>query len=172
MKEAGFTTPLLLAPQTSYVLHESEKGHKRWSESSLRRRSKSLSSLLQKMDELYSLPPIALTYWKPKHCLRTYRLDIPSYQLGVNVKTEDLIVDKFVNEQSIQAMKKLIKLLNSLDRKAYGIRPLLDVDEIARLIRRRYTKAYEPVILEELKSRGFNVKQRKRSMRDYYMRRY
>jgi len=172
MKESGFTTPLLLAPQTSYVLHESEKEHKRWSESSLRRGSKSLSSLLQKMDELYSLPPIALIYWKPKHCLRTYRLDVPSYQLGVDVKTEDLIVDKFVNEKGIQAMKHLIELLNSLDRKAYGIRPLLDVDEIARLIRRRYTRAYEPVIFEELKSHGFNVEQRKRSMRDYYMRRY
>ena len=173
MNEPGFTTPLLLAPQTCYVIHEAKKGYKHWSESNLRNRShESLVPLLDKMDELYGLPPIAITYWKPKHGIRTYRLDIPSYLLGYDGKCENLTRDQFADSETINAMKELIGTLNWLDKKAYGIRPLVDVDEIARLAHRRYRRAYEPVILEELRTHGFEVEQRKRSMRDYFMRRY
>lgn len=172
MKEPGFTTPLLLAPQTCYVMQEVEEGHKRWSESHLRvASSESLKPLLEEMDKLYSLPPIALTYWKPKHGLRTYRLDVPSNLLGHKGKCEDLTGDEYVDLDVVNDMKGLVAKLNWLDKADYGIRPLIDVDEIARLIHRTYRRAYEPVILEELKEYGFDVKPRKRSIRDFFMRR-
>ena len=171
-KEPGFTTPLLLAPQTCYIGGEGER-HKKWSESHLRTKSpKEFNLLLEEMDVLYSLPPIALTYWKPKHCLRTYRLDIPSNILGCNARCDELTSDKLAGPEAIKSMEELIGSLNWLDKEAYGIGPLLEVDEIVRFTQNKYKSTYERVILEELKAHGIDVKIKKRSLRDELMRRY
>jgi hypothetical protein len=168
--EPGFTKPLLLAPQTCYVPHERGRS---WSESYLRTKSPEvLAPFLKEVDKLYDLPPVALTYWKPKHGLRTYRLDVPSAMLGCADKCGSMMTDKFASPIQIEAMKKLIAILNGLENEAYGMAPLLAVDEIVRLDHGRYKTAYEPIILEELKAHGHNVKLRKRSVRDIFMRRY
>ncbi len=173
MNTSGFTTPLLLAPQTCYVIQEDKENRRHWSESRFRRSSsRTLVPLFKEIDKTYELPPIALTYWKPKHGLRTYRLDIPSNLLGYNIKCDDLIKDEFVSSKAIASMKDLVAILNWLDNEAYGIRPLVDVDEITRLIRSRYKSAYEPAIQEELKLHGLDFKSRKRNARDDLMRRY
>jgi hypothetical protein len=168
--EPGFTKPLLLAPQTCYVPHERGRS---WNESYLRTKSpETLMPFLEEVDKLYDLPPIALTYWKPKHGLRIYRLDVPSAMLGCADKCGSLTTDKFASPIQIEAMKKLIATLNGLENEAYGIVLLLTVDEIVRLDHGRYKTVYEPIILKELKAHGHDVKLRKRSVRDIFMRRY
>jgi len=173
MKDAGFTTPLILAPQTCYATQEVKMGRRRWNDANLWvRPPETLIPLFKEIGRLYGLPPIAVTYWKPRHCLRTYRLDVPSNLLGYDAECGDLTSDKFADSNVVDRMKDLVATLNWLDREAYGIRPLVDVDEIVRLVRRRYKTAYEPVISEELKSHGFDAKPRKRSVREDFMRRY
>ena len=172
-EKPGFTTPLLLAPQICYAMQEVKGGRRRWSESRFRARApESFIPLIKEIDRLYDLPPVALTYWKPKHKRRTYRLDIPSCLLGCDIKCDDLNSDEFVDRNGNESMRNLVAILNWLDREAYGIRPLVDVDEIVRLTRKRYKSSYEPIIHKELKLHGHNFKPRKRDMRDDFMRRF
>lgn len=172
---AGYTTPLLLGPQTRFFAAEVEKGTNDWWDSSFRKHlsgSTALEGLRVALDELYSLPPIAISYWKPKAGLMTYRIDIPSTLLGLESKAGDMKENVLSDEEAVPIMQGLISRLNWLSQGESVVSPLTEVDVIARLDRRLYHSSYEPLIIKELTSKGHNVRLSKRRIRDYVMRGY
>jgi len=173
--EPGFTTPLLLAPQTHFVTEEIEKGTKSWWESTFRRRlerSGKLSYLVDTLDSFYTLPPIAIFYWKPRPELGVYRVDVPSNLLGYKGSCGNLSDDIFTDDLDLEAVRSLVATLHWLSHEPYVVNPLTEVDAVVRLDRRLYKQAYEPVIIEELKKKGFRVSPRKRAVRDFVLRGY
>lgn len=173
--EPGFTTPLLLAPQANFFTEEIERGTKGWWDSTFRRRlgySEKFPSLIGVLDSFYAQPPIAVLYWKPRPELGVYRVDIPSNLLGYNGRCGDLSVDAFIDERGLEATRRLVGNINWLSHEPYVVNPLMEVDEVVRLDRMLYKQAYEPVIIEELRKKGFRVNLRKRSLRDFVMRGY
>jgi len=171
--EPGYTVPLILAPQTQFISEEVNRGTRSWWESSFRRvlrdRLKPLASLL---DELYSQPPIAVSYWKTVSERGVYRVDVPSQALGFEGECGGLQEDRFLDDEGAAEAGDLIAALNWLSREPYAVNPLTEVDAIVRLDRSLYRQVYEPVIVEELRRRGFNVKPRKRWIRDLVLRGY
>ena len=170
----GFTTPLLLAPQTLFTTEEIDGGTESWWDSAFRKRLEGnarSSSLARALDRYFDLPPLALSYWKPRHESRAYRIDIPSNLLGFEGRCGDISEDKFF-EEGLGKVADLVASLNSISQYPYVAKPLAEVDEIARLDRSLYKLAYEPVIVEELRKRGFKAIPKKRSVRDLVLRRY
>jgi len=173
--EPGFTTPLLLAPQTHFVTEEIERGTKSWWESTFRRRlerSGRLSSLIAVLDDFYTQPPIAVFYWKARPELGVFRVDVPSSLLEYDGSCGNLAEDIFTDDRGLKATKSLVETLNWLSHEPYVVNPLTEVDAIVRLDRGLYKQAYEPVIIEELRMKGFKVNPRKRSVRDFVLRGY
>jgi len=173
--EPGFTTPLLLAPQTHFVTEEIERGTRSWWESTFRKRlerSEKLSPLMGALDGFYALPPIAIFYWKPRPELGAYRVDTPSNLLGYRGDCGSLQEDIFTDDRGLEAVQSLVATLNWLSREPYVVNPLTEVDAIVRFDRRLYKQAYEPVIIEELRKKGFKIFPRKRSVRDFVLRGY
>lgn len=173
--EPGFTVPLLLAPQTHFITEEVEKGTRSWWESSFRERLRSspmLQALSSLLDEYYSQPPIATSYWRVRSELGVYRVDIPSTLLGFEGRCGDLQEDKFLNGEGVSKAGELMAALNWLTREPYVANPLTEVDVVVRLDRSLYRQVYEPVIAEELARRGFKVMPRKRWIRDLVLRGY
>jgi hypothetical protein len=173
--QAGYTTPLLLGPQTRFFAAEVEKGTNDWWDSSFRKHlggSSALEGLRTALDELYSLPPVAISYWKSRPGLATYRIDIPSSMLGQKVRTGDLKENVLADEEATNSMRELIAKLNWLSQGANVVAPLAEVDAIARLDRRLYHGSYEPLIIKELGHKGHNVRLSKRRIRDHVMRGY
>jgi len=173
--ELGFTTPLLLAPQTHFVTEEIARGTKSWWESTFRRRlehSDKLSSLIDALDSFYTQPPIAVFYWKPRPELGVYRVDLPSNLLGYEGSCGNLSEDTFTDNRGLEAVQSVVATLNWLSHEPYVVNPLTEVDTVVRLDRRLYKQVYEPVITEELRKKGFRVNPRKRIVRDFILRGY
>lgn len=173
--EPGFTVPLLLAPQTHFITEEVARGTRSWWESSFRERlrgSPELQRLASILDEYYSQPPIATSYWRARSGLGVYRVDIPSALLGFEGRCGDLQEDRFLNGDGVSKAGELMAALNWLTREPYAVNPLTEVDMVVRLDRRLYRQVYEPVIVEELARRGFKVTPRKRWIRDLVLRGY
>ncbi|MBS7644918.1 MAG: DNA double-strand break repair nuclease NurA [Candidatus Bathyarchaeia archaeon] len=171
--EPGFTIPLLLAPQTQFITEEVRRGTRSWWESSFRKELWSrLEALASLLDEYYSQPPIAISYWKAASGQGVYRVDVPSHILGFKGRCGDLQEDEFLSIGESTRAEELIANLNWLTREPYAVSPLTEVDAIVRLDRSLYRQVYEPVIVEELKRRGFEVAPRKRWIRDLVLRGY
>jgi hypothetical protein len=174
--EPGFTRPLMLAPQTHFVTEEIDAGTTSWWKSIFRSRLKDRSpkfaSLVVALDEYYSQPPIAVSYWKARPELGVHRVDIPSNLLGYEGRCGDLQEDKLATDNESLSAEKLIATLNWLSHEPYVVNPLTEVDAVVRLDRGVYKQAYEPVIIEELTKRGFKLNPRRRSVRDYVLRGY
>jgi hypothetical protein len=173
--EAGYTTPLFLAPQTRFFAAEALKGTHDWWDSSFRKLlggNIALEGLRSALDELYSLPPVAISYWKPRPELMTYRIDVPSVLLGQKSKTGDMKENALAEDVASKTMEGLISKLNWLSQGGNVVAPLTEVDAIARLDRRLYHTSYEPLIIKELTNKGHNVRLSKRRIRDYVMRGY
>lgn len=172
--EPGFTTPLLLAPQTIFLTGESKANG--WRDTSFRKhieKDEDLSGVLKSLDEYFSSTPIALTYWRPSNMSMVYRLDVPASLLGYSGKCEDLTEDVFLEGRDyLESMKNIVGVLNWMRQGPYAVYPLVEVDSIAKLDRSLYKSVYEPVIVEELKKRGFKVNSRKRRIRDIVLRGY
>lgn len=170
----GFTTPLLLAPQTLFLTGEAKSGS--WWNSgfrSLLQSDAALTRVLEALDEHFSRFPVALTYWRPRGGFEVYRVDMPSGLLGYEGQCGNLSNDVFmVDETCLDAMRKIIRVLNWMRQGPHSIYPLVEVDAVARLDKRLYKNAYEPVIMDELRKRGFKVNPRKRSIRDMVLRGY
>jgi hypothetical protein len=172
--EAGYTTPLFLAPQTRFFAAEIEKGTNNWWDSSFRRLlggNSALEGLRNALDELYSLPPVAISYWKPRPGLMTYRIDVPSFLLGEKSKTGDMKENALANVAS-NSLAGSVSRLNWMSHGGNVVAALSEVDAVARLDRRLYRASYEPLIMKELGSKGHNVRLSKRRIRDYLMRGY
>jgi len=174
--EPGFTTPLMLAPQTHFVTEEIDAGTASWWKSIFRNRLKNRSyifaSAIGALDEYYSRSPIAISYWKARPELGVYRVDIPSNLLGYDGRCGDLQEDRLAGDNEEPHARRVMAALNWLSHEPYVVNPLTDVDTVVRLDRGLYKRAYEPVIIEELTRRGFNVNPRRRSVRDYVLRGY
>ena len=172
--EPGFTTPLALAPHTIFLTGESKA--KGWYDTNFRKRierDSDLSGVLKRLDEYFSSTPIALTYWRPPGAAGVYRLDVPASLLGYQRKCGDLTEDVFLEgEEYLSAMRNIVSMLNWMRQGPYAVYPLVQVDSIAKLDRNLYKTAYEPVIVEELRRRGFKAGPRKRSIRDIVLRGY
>lgn len=170
----GFTTPLLLAPQTLFLTGESKT--RSWWDTSFRRlleKDAALKKVLEALDEYFSMPPIALSYWRPAGMLGVYRLDVPSSLLGYKGSCGDLSDDMFMDDDApLRRLRETISFLNWMKHGPHVAYPLVEVDTIARLDRELYKNAYEPVIVDELKRRGFKVSPRRRSIRDMVLRGY
>lgn len=173
--EAGYTTPLFLAPQTRFFAAEAEKGTNDWWDSSFRKllgRNSALEGLRGALDELYSLPPVAISYWKPRSGFMTYRIDVPSTLLGQKSRTGDMKENALAENVAANALRGLVSKLNWLSQGENVVAPLTEVDAIARLDRRLYHSSYEPLIVKELTNKGYNLRLSKRRIRDYVMRGY
>jgi len=173
--DPGFTTPLLLAPQTHFVTEEIERGTKSWWESTFRRRLgriDKLSSLVSALDDFYAQPPIAVFYWKPRRELGVYRVDVPSNLLRYEGSCGKLPEDLFTDDRGLEVAQSLVTTLNWISHEPYVVNPLTEVDAVVRLDRGLYKQAYEPTITEELKRKGFKVNPRKRNVRDFVLRGY
>ncbi|MEM2088169.1 MAG: DNA double-strand break repair nuclease NurA [Thermoproteota archaeon] len=170
----GFTTPLLLAPQTLFLTGESKA--RSWWDTGFRgllENDVALKGILEALDEYFSTTPIALSYWRPAGMLGVYRLDVSSSLLGCEGSCGDLSDDKFMDDEAaLKRMRGIISFLNWMKQGPHVVYPLVEVDTIARLDRTLYKNAYEPVIVDELKRRGFKVSPRRRSIRDMVLRGY
>ncbi|MBO3799931.1 MAG: DNA double-strand break repair nuclease NurA [Candidatus Brockarchaeota archaeon] len=169
----GFTRPLLLAPQTIFLT--SETGSTDWWDSRFRTRlekDNGLKGVLRALDEYFSSPPVALTYWRPKISFRVYRVDVPSSLLGYSGASGSLSGDLFTDDSGIEKAKAVFGVLNLLYQEPHVVQPLAEVDCIARLSRSLYKDSYEPVIVEELRRRGFKASPRRRSIRNIVLRGY
>lgn len=175
--EAGYTTPLLLGPQTRFFFYFTSKSQAPtdWWNSPFRKMledSPELEGLRTALDQLYSQPPIAISYWKNRPGSITYRLDVPSNLLGQGVKTGDLNENKLADEPAANLMSGIVAKLNWLSQKGGSVTALTEVDAIVRLDRRLYRSSYEPLIIKELSNKGHSVRLTKRRIRDYVMRGY
>jgi len=175
--EAGYTTPLLLGPQTRFAFYFASKTQQPtdWWKSPFREmlgRNVELEGLRASLDELYSQPPTAISYWKNRPNPSTYRLDIPSALLGQEMRTGDMNENRLGDETAIKLIGDIIAKLNWLSRVENAISPLTEVDAVVRLDRRLYNSSYEPLIMDELKRKGHNVRLTKRRIRDYVQRGY
>jgi len=169
----GFTKPLLLAPQTIFLTGEARSTG--WWDSKFRTRLKQdedLKGVLQVLDEYFSNPPVALTYWRPGMGSRVYRVDVPSRILGYSGACGGLSGDFFIGDSGVEKAKTVFSVLNRLQQEPHAVRPLAEVDSIARLDRSLYKDAYEPVIVEELRRSGFKASPRRRRIRDAVLRGY
>ncbi|MEM2351115.1 MAG: DNA double-strand break repair nuclease NurA [Thermoproteota archaeon] len=169
----GFTRPLLLAPQTIFLTGEEKSTG--WWDSRFRMRLKQdeeLKGVLVTLDEYFSNPPVALTYWRPKMSFRVYRVDVPSSLLGYGGAGGSLSGDLFTDDLGVEKAKAVFDVLNLLHQEPHVVQPLAEVDYIARLSRSLYKDSYEPLIVEELRRRGFKASPRRRSIRDIVLRGY
>ena len=169
----GFTKPLLLAPQTIFLTGEAKSTS--WWDSGFRsrlKRDEELKGVLEALDDYFSNPPVALTYWRPSASPRVYRVDVPSSILGHGGAGGSLSGDFFIDDSGVEKAKKIFSVLNRLQHEPHVVHPLAEVDSIARLSRSIYKDAYEPVVVEELRRRGFKASPRRRSIRDAVLRGY
>jgi hypothetical protein len=167
----GFTKPLLLAPQTIFLTGETRSTS--WWDSGFRsrlKRDEALKGVLEALDSYFSNPPVALTFWRPSLSSRVYRVDIPSNILGYSDAGGSLSADFFIDDSGVEKAKKIFGVLNRLQHEPHIVHPLAEVDSIARLSRSIYRYAYEPVVVEELRRRGFKASPRRRSIRDAVLR--
>ncbi|MBO3754215.1 MAG: DNA double-strand break repair nuclease NurA [Candidatus Brockarchaeota archaeon] len=169
----GFTKPLLLAPQTIFLTGEAKSTS--WWDSGFRarlKRDEELKGVLEALDDYFSNPPVALTYWMPSMGSKVYRVDVPSSILGYTGAGGSLSGDFFIGDSGVEKAKKIFCVLNRLQKEPHVVHPLAEVDSIARLSRSIYKDAYEPVVVEELRRRGFKASPRRRSIRDAVLRGY
>ncbi|MEM3659666.1 MAG: DNA double-strand break repair nuclease NurA [Thermoproteota archaeon] len=169
----GFTKPLLLAPQTIFLTGEAKSTG--WWDSGFRERLKrdeGLKGVLEALDAYFSNPPVALTYWRPSMSPWVYRVDVPSSILGYGDAGGSLSGDLFIGDSGVEKAKNIFCVLNRLQQEPHAVHPLAEVDSIARLSRSVYKDAYEPVVVEELRRRGFKASPRRRSIRDAVLRGY
>ncbi|MDW8033409.1 MAG: hypothetical protein RMI79_00430, partial [Nitrososphaerota archaeon] len=149
---------------------------KGWHDTKFRKRiekESDLSGVLRTLDEYFSSTPIALIYWKPPDMPVVYRLDLPASLLGYPGKCEDLTEDIFLEgNKYLDNVKNIVGILNWTRQGPYAVYPLVEVDNIAKLDRSLYKTVYEPIIVEELKKRGFKVNPRRRRIRDIVVRGY
>jgi len=179
----GFTVPVVLPPSILYLGMEVSKGTKYWDESVIKTElethleatrdmdeeyQRKAESIARSLDEIYSLPPLTTIYWKPHHGLGTYRVDISGWSLDIDTPCKELNESYFANSpEIIQRCEEIVSKLNALSPAPRVVKPLMEeVDEIVRLRTKTYREVYEPLIIEELKKRGFNLQLSRRRWRE------
>lgn len=174
--EPGFTTPLVLGPQTQFLTEQIGRGRMNWWDSAFRRdlqKDQRFAQLLAAFDKFYECSPIAVSYWKPRREIGCYRVDVPSNLLTEHVvKAGNIEGNAFANSSSTTAIQPLLAGMSALSSPPNIVTPLTEVDVIVRLDRKLFKDTYEPVIIGELQRSGFKVRTKRRSIRDMVMRGY
>lgn len=170
----GFTVPMALAPQPIFLSEEIKAGTKRWIDSKIRRRlleaNPPMSEVALTLDEIYELPPIAISYWRPWHGLGVYRVDVCGWALGLDVKSASMEADNILGGEAAERFKGIAALLNGLSPEPFSVKPLLDADDLVRFDVKTYKECYEPLIIEALRKAGFKVLLTKRNLRELMVR--
>ena len=167
----GYTAPLVLAPHVLYLGEEIKAGTRDWWGSRVRARwleYEELRPVVERLDELYELPPVYVTYWRPHHGLGVYRVD--SLAVFHDGKWGDLSADRLSRDGCDEA-ERLMAMLNGLSPPPHTVKPLLDADELVRVKGLVFREGYEPVIRDALRTKGFYARPRRRVIRDLYLRR-
>jgi len=183
----GFSIPLVLAPSILYLGREVSNGTNYWDDSVIKielekhlEATKEMDEEYQKMaeeiakalDEIYSLPPLVIIYWKPYHGFGVYRVEISGWSLGIKVPCKSLSENYFLEEpEVIKKCEEIVSKLNALSPSPYAVKPLIEeVDELVRLPVKTYREIYEPAIIEELKKRGLCFQLSRRRIREIILR--
>ncbi|MGQ9478720.1 MAG: hypothetical protein ACUVQ0_01700 [Thermoproteota archaeon] len=102
-----------------------------------------------------------------------YRIDVPACLLGYVGSSDSLSDDVFLEDPgALESLSRIISVLNWMIHVSHTVYPLAQVDSIARMDRRLYKEAYEPILIEDLRRRGFKAAPRRRSIRDLVLRGY
>ena len=170
----GFTAPLVLAPQPVYLSEEIKARTKTWRGSKIRRRLKARNppfrDVADVMDNLFSLPPVVLSYWRPWHGIGVYRVDVAGWGLGIKNRWDEVEGDYFSAEDVVKKFVNLVAVLNGLSPEPFTVKPLLDVDDLVRFSAKTYKDCYEPLIIEALRKAGFQALLTKRDLRELMVR--
>jgi hypothetical protein len=170
----GFTVPMALAPQPIYLSEEVKAGTRRWSESWIRGRLLSagppLRGVALALDDIYGLPPITISYWRPWHMLGVFRVDVCGWALGLNFEWDSVEGDRVLNAEAAEKFRAVAALLNTLSDEPFAVKPLADVDELVRFNRDEYKECYEPLIIKALMKTGFRALLTKREVRELVVR--
>lgn len=130
--------------------------------------------VLSLIDELYSLAPVVTTYWRPLNHQGVHRVDLLGSSIGY--LGEGGAVGNFAfakpGSDEDKAVSSIVSELNAMMSTSFSVDPLIQADVNARLERRVFDEAYEPMIAEALKKAGFDVDMRRRALRDLVMRGY
>lgn len=173
--EAGFSIPLVLAPNVLFFSEEIKAGNMYWKDTAIRRRlhaRKEWRELGKIMDLIYELPPVAISYWRPWHRLGVYRVDIFCNYFDLEERWSELSKDGFLLEEGyVSKAKELVSMLNYLSPEPFVIKPLMDIDELVRIKRAVYERTYEVLIKDKLKKLGYRALPAKRTLRDILLRR-
>jgi len=171
--KAGFTVPLVLAPQPLCLSEEVRAGTKKWTDAKIRERllkaGPPFDHVVEALDRIYELPPVVMSYWRPYHGVGVYRLDVCGHFFGLNSKWNLTEADFFL-EESVEKLKHIIVLLNSLSPEPFAVKPLLDVDDLVRFKVKVYRECYEPIIVDALKKAGLKPLLTKRDLREMAVR--
>jgi hypothetical protein len=172
----GFTTPLILAPQTLYLEAKYEEKRSWWNsifrDKMIKSKNDFLHEIANLLDEIYSLPPLATICWKPHHGLEVYRVDIAGWSLKIKEKSGDLTENIFIkNGEILKYCKEVVAKLNALSSTPTVLKPLTDVDSLVRIDNSTYRNVYEPILIDALKKAGLKAKLRKRRFREILLRR-
>jgi hypothetical protein len=168
---AGFSIPLLVPPQPRFMGASAMEKEWSWKKDRAFRPSVKDPELQRLFDELYLLPPVAVSYWRSLNDDGVHRVDLLAGSLGAKVSAGEQNAFKFA-EDLVEPAKSVFAVLNAMSSNSFSIDPLIHADVAVKLDRSLFKAAYEPVILEALKNAGFDIDMRRRALRDMVMRGY
>jgi hypothetical protein len=171
----GYTMPLVIPPQPRFGKLDRFVHKWSWLQSAGGFRGTVADrEVLSLLDELYSLTPVVTTYWRPLNHQGAHRVDLLGKSIGSLYESGAVSDFAFVKPGSYEdkAVASVVSELNSMMSTSFSVDPLIQADVNARLERRVFDEAYEPMIAEALKKAGFDVDMRRRALRDLVMRGY
>ncbi|MFQ6052625.1 MAG: DNA double-strand break repair nuclease NurA [Candidatus Bathyarchaeia archaeon] len=161
----GYTLPLLLAPSIYYGREGTAALYGRVRRTIDPRPAERVISALR---AFFRHPGVAVTYWRPIRGARPFRVDVSAAALGYRQPWEERKRNMFVEEG--RHLSDLERVLNHLgfwfcNEVEYNL-PLHQADMIARFDRGLYRSKYEPFIVRRLEEAGFDVRGRRRTLRE------
>jgi hypothetical protein len=161
----GYTLPLLLAPSIYYGREGTAALYSR-----IRRTIEPYPAerVISALRAFFRHPGVAVTYWRPSRGARPFRVDVSAAALGYRQPWEERKRNMFVEEH--RHLSDLERVLNHLgfwfcNEVEYNL-PLHQADMIARFDRGLYRSKYEPFIVRRLEEAGFDVRGRRRTLRE------
>lgn len=172
----GYTQPLVIPPQPRFGKFDRSVPEWSWLKGPKGsfRDTVADKEVLSLLDELYSLTPVATTYWRPLNHQGVHRIDLLGRSVGY--QGEGGAVGNFVfvepSSKEGRAVSSVVSDLNAMMSTSFSVDPLIQADVSVRLERRVFEGAYEPLIADALKKAGIDVDLRRRELRDLVMRGY
>jgi len=164
-KEEGYTQPLMLAPSIYFGRDDAPALYRRIKENL---DAETANRVIRALQDFFSHPGVAVTYWKPTRKARPFRVDISAAALGYTEPWGRREGNMFVEWD--RDLSRLEAVLNHLgywfcNEVEYNV-PLMQADMIARFDRTLYRTKYEPFIISRLKRAGLDITGRRRTLRE------